>query len=210
MRLPRYSLLNLLIVITVICLAIPLWQSRRELSSLRREVTDRRAEMGELFVTDESKPHAIGVEWGNSGEWKWRLYLPQKIQYCLREFVGQAPVFDGMNSNQWLNELRSRSSVGGWHSGEHTFRIKFDVENGKWFFWTEGPQWKTHIPESFNNWLADENQWYPVSLISFDSQVIFDPGEPLLLLCIQKRSDSGEGDDGVSGDTIALWIDNCP
>lgn len=81
--LPRFSLLNCLIVMTIVAMAVALWRLNGELLPLRAEVKRLRDEMGHLVVEDESQLHAIQVSTVDSDTWRYRVWVPAGKQYWL-------------------------------------------------------------------------------------------------------------------------------
>jgi hypothetical protein len=139
------------------------------------------------------------------------LYIPPHSKLSVFSFVGQAPANKPGETSSWLRKLKTgehgsgKKTMGGGESGEFTFSVQFEQVDDQWSFWTEGPQWRNEIPREFNRWMSDRDRWYPASGVSSRRQMIVEPGEPIMLLCVQERNEMGT--DGKAGDTIVLWID---
>ncbi len=73
---PRFSLLTLLLLTTVVAMSVALWQLGSEVVPLREEVRQLRAEVGKLSVFDDEKIYAIQLKTEEKNVWWWRIYLP--------------------------------------------------------------------------------------------------------------------------------------
>ncbi len=124
-RLTQFSLLNLVLMTTVVALGVTVYLLYQEVAPLRAEVKRLRDEVGELHVEDKSKVHAIRVETDNELEWKWRIWVPVGAIYNLRGFGDEIPN-DGFPDTGGTIYLRE--------PGEHVVRwvIKRDPKNGRW------------------------------------------------------------------------------
>lgn len=69
----RFSLLNLMLAMTILAMAGTIWQ----LAPLYFEVKKLREETGQLVVWNRSKVHAIQVPTYQEHAWKWRLWVPR-------------------------------------------------------------------------------------------------------------------------------------
>ncbi len=76
-RRPRFSLLTLLLLLTIAAIVVTVWQLYAELGPLRGEVKRLRNEVGELSVDDKTKLHAIRVPTDAESTWKWRVWIPK-------------------------------------------------------------------------------------------------------------------------------------
>ncbi len=79
----QFSLLNLLLLTAVAALSLTVVTLWREVTPLRHEVRRLRAEVGELEVRDESRPHAIQLETDSDTNWKWLVWIPDGTNYVL-------------------------------------------------------------------------------------------------------------------------------
>jgi hypothetical protein len=199
---------------TIAGMAIVIVQLWREVGPLRNEVTARRAEMGELFITDPNKAHAIGVDWNRDGVWRWRLYLPERPHrgntWAVRTYFGNQAAFPSEDLEDWLaairaGERRQWSSIGGIRDGETTFEILLAKDGDGWFLQDESDGAKERVPKAFNAWLDEPDQWFPISKVLSSSQTVYENGEPIVLLCIQRANDSRTNSAGA--DTIVVWIE---
>lgn len=124
-RLTRFSLLNLVLMTTIVSLGVTVYMLYQEVAPLRAEVKRLRDEVGELHIEDKTKLHAIRVETENELEWKWRIWLPEGTSYKLRGFGDDIPLesFPEMGGTIYLRE-----------PGEHVVRwlIKHDPKNDRW------------------------------------------------------------------------------
>jgi hypothetical protein len=88
---PRYSLLNMLFVMTIVAMAIVIVQFWRELVPLRAEVRKLHDEVGKLSIDDVTKACAIRLLSLNESTWKYRIYVPPGQRYGLGFTVNNVP-----------------------------------------------------------------------------------------------------------------------
>jgi hypothetical protein len=123
---PRFSLLNTLLLMTIIGLTIVVVQLWREVGPLREEVRGLRNEVGRISVDDPTKLHAIRVDTADELTWKWRIWVPENRVYVIRCFGQEVPKdgFPSEGGSIWLRE-----------PGEHViqYRIERDRRDDKWY-----------------------------------------------------------------------------
>ncbi len=128
--------------------------------------------MGQLFVTDANKAHAIGVDWDQDGVWRWRLFLPerpgQSNNWAIRTYVGKQPAFAGDDLKKWISAPRTRGSKGGIADGELTLQIKLARDSEGWYL-QNGKGRKERIPKAYSDWLDDPNRRFPISKVGFST-----------------------------------------
>jgi hypothetical protein len=80
-----FSLRTLLLLVVIVCMAIPLALQTYNLQRAEAELRQLRNEVGYLSVDNRSKVHAIAVDMNEPDTWRWRLFLPQGTRYswCL-------------------------------------------------------------------------------------------------------------------------------
>lgn len=223
---PRFSLLTLALLMTIVALSVTVAMMYRELAPLRSEVARYRQELGLLTIDDaeRDKIHAVAVESERENEWRYRIYLPEGKKYRLRKAVGMLPPpykFDTRSDYLKKVAANSSGSTSSWDSGE--FLISFwvhpsDKDSGgdDWTFETrrvgEGGKgsFTTTIP-----WMAERRLWSGSSSNVSREQRSYDPDKPLELLEV-RRGVLKESDDGKSwsvttedGETegFKLWIE---
>lgn len=211
---PRISILTALLLMTILGMSIVIARLWREVGPQRAELLTRRNEMGQLFITDPQKAHAIGVDSKDSETWRWRVYLPKRPRrandWFIYTYVGQQPAWpDGVDEQAWLAEPRKiKGSMSGMPTGEFTLDIKLEKDDEGWYL-QHGDGWiKRRIPKSFNAWLDDPNGRFWVSKVLHDKQTVYKPGEPIILMCLQRGSEATHG--GYDGDSIIIWIEERP
>jgi hypothetical protein len=81
----KFSLRTLLLIVCIVCLAIPLVLQSLKLSRAETELRQLRDQLGYLSVDDHSKVHVIAVDMNEPDTWRWRMFLPQGARYtwCL-------------------------------------------------------------------------------------------------------------------------------
>ncbi len=87
---PRFSLLTLLLLLTILILGFSHLVTSCELSSTRRELLEFRYQYGVLVVDDATRPHVL--RYANlENPWKWHINLPVDQPYKLTCGVGSVP-----------------------------------------------------------------------------------------------------------------------
>lgn len=121
----QFSVLTLLLGMTVVALSITVAMLYRELGPLREEVSRLRNEVGQLDIEDPTKLHAIRVDTEDELEWKWRIWIPEGASYRLRGHGGPVPK-QGYPTDGGTIYLRQ--------AGEHVlrYRIRRDPRDGRW------------------------------------------------------------------------------
>ncbi len=86
--LPRISILNALLLMTIVAMAIVIVQLWREVVPLRAEVRSLRQQAGVLAIDDPSAVQAVGVPTDVEDIYKWRVYVPNRRDVLLKAFFG--------------------------------------------------------------------------------------------------------------------------
>ncbi|QDU87601.1 hypothetical protein Pla175_09660 [Pirellulimonas nuda] len=81
---PRFSLLNLLLLTTIVALGLTTGMLWREVGPLRQEVQQLRNETGKLIVEDPTRLAAVQCPQTDELSWKWRVWLPAGHNYLVR------------------------------------------------------------------------------------------------------------------------------
>src|SRR5688500_18999793 len=81
----KFSLRTLLLIVVIVCLAIPLVLQSFELRRVEAELKQLRNATGQLTVDDPTKVHVIAVEMDEPNTWRWKMFLPKGVRYtwCL-------------------------------------------------------------------------------------------------------------------------------
>lgn len=90
---PRFSLLGLLALITIVALAITVTLQWRELKPLRAENKRLNEERGTLVIADRSQVHAIKIPGRFAGEGRdsYRVFVPAGKRYWVFAVVNEIP-----------------------------------------------------------------------------------------------------------------------
>jgi len=183
---PRISILNALLLTTIVAMAITIVQLWREVGPLRKEVRGQRAELGYLTVDDPANAYAISVDSPGEKKWKWRLYLPAGRQHFLHCYTGNlpsSPYFDRAFNKKCFDAAKRAGTTnsGTIDSGEFTLEAILTRESGRWVFRIPSigsmsdPQWS-------GDWLTKARSWQLSSDVGAKGQIEFKPGEPILSL----------------------------
>jgi hypothetical protein len=87
----RFSLRTLLLVVVIICIAMPMAIQTIKLYRAQAELRQLRNEVGYLSVNDRSKVHVIAVDMNEPHTWRWRIFLPQGVRYSFCLGYGDIP-----------------------------------------------------------------------------------------------------------------------
>lgn len=128
---PRLSLLTALLLTTIAGMAIVIVQLCREVGPLRTEVRQLRAELGRLWIEDESKIHAIQVRQDEELTWRWRVWIPQGEDIWLHLQWGDVP----------KTGVPSQYTAGNLHPGEQWIVLKArrNPKDNTWMYRLETP-----------------------------------------------------------------------
>jgi len=78
----RFSVLNILLVMTLVASGITIWRLWREVVPLRSDIRSLRSQLGVLTIDDPQKVHIVQVP-SPGFLWNWRVYLPAGHDYWL-------------------------------------------------------------------------------------------------------------------------------
>ncbi|MFN3152588.1 hypothetical protein [Bremerella sp.] len=79
----RFSLLSMILLITIVALAISRWQLSEQLTQMKQRNEQLAQALGIPSITDPTKVTAIGVPTIVNNGWEWHLVIPQGKQYDL-------------------------------------------------------------------------------------------------------------------------------
>ena len=224
----RFSLLNLVLLMTIIGMGVLIWRLNAESTILRAEAVLYRQQLGHLSIpeSESEKIHAIRVDAEENHEWRYRIYLPEGHKYRFQLRVGKLPGKTGEFAQDPAKYYAaiSRHSSGTsttWDPGEYVlvFRVRpFHVDNDDRMHWSfesrrigevSKGMFKTTVP-----WMDDTRAWSSFSSMVSQKQKSFEVKEPLPLLTV-RRNTIMETPGGFSAqsppmnedaDGFALWI----
>lgn len=79
----RFSLLSMILLITVVALSISHWQMFEQLSQMKVRNEQLSQALGIPPITDSTKVTAIGVPVMTQESWEWHVFLPEGKEYDL-------------------------------------------------------------------------------------------------------------------------------
>jgi hypothetical protein len=218
---PRFSLLSLVLLSTIVALAIGLYRTGQEVVPLRASITRLRKEIGYFPVDDESQVHVRRSSVKIPTAWEWRISLPTPSVYSLRFFAGEAPDPTLVGRGAWFQFLRAQSRPLGEidDGGEFGYEALLTEYDGR--PWLRAgrlaEQGVTFDLPPRNAWLLAETSWRIQSDASYDEVRTFVPAEPVVLLHIERsihdRDDAGDGpkfaDDGRTrvNERFVIWLE---
>ena len=155
---PQFSLSTLVVLMTFATLLVGLVASLRNNrhladmnQTLAKENRRLRDEVGELSIEDKRQMHAIRIpleSYGEWGEWKWRIWIPEGQSYRLRCVGGEIPA-EGWPQDGGTIWLRD--------AGEQVIRYQMrrDATDDQWYghLYTRGAS----IGRNHHPWV----QWGP-------------------------------------------------
>jgi hypothetical protein len=103
---PRFSLLTILLLITIVGLMLVVWRQWREIGPLRAEVRRLRTEQGHLNIDDPTRIYSIQAETEEDDVWMWRIYIPPDRRFALWHFLGNLPTIPDMLDAGWFESLK--------------------------------------------------------------------------------------------------------
>jgi hypothetical protein len=187
---PRISLLNVLLITSIVALALLAIRQWQAVKPLRQEVQRLRTELGYLVIGDPGKVHAIQgqpIETVEPNRWRWRLFLPQGGQYSLNVFSGHLPPRVNRASLQEFEaakrEGRGKLTSRKLTSGELTLDVKLVNAGGRWILWTI-PGGSHRVEPAFE-WLGDRDDVMALFQVG-QKQKTKEPGERVMLMYIPK------------------------
>ncbi len=179
----RFSILNLLLLTTVVVLGITVAIQATKLGPLSKEVNRLKAERDELHVVDPTKINAVQLTTNREYEWKWKVWIPEGVEYG----------FSLCEANAKAEDVR-RESNAAYSCGEIeiTYRIEFDPLSKIWKGKLYCPCGQISGREQA--WVGKSTQTYYGGIFPGETQVL-EPEGPILLKNIQVvRVDDGEQD----------------
>lgn len=214
MRLPRFSLLTLLFITTIVAGAISHFLTSRELARVKRELSLVRKDLNYIDSDSPNDIYAVALPTYGPMQWRWRIQLPTAGAFRLRSFVGMVPetglpVKSEIHNDVFLDR-RGRPLPGG-ESILLSVAI-FADETGVWRIMTETPERNLARPiANAPSWLAANAtmQWM-LKVYGKNETVSCNASEPLLLL--KKRKALSVSGGGFTVDTnptdgILIWIE---
>jgi hypothetical protein len=170
---PRFSLLTVLLVMTIAGLSLVIWRQWREVGPLRAEVRRLRNEVGELSIDDRTKVYAIRIPTKEPLSWKWRVWLPDATGGVIHFHFGEV-ARDGFPDSHHSSGL-------GLHAGEHVIELKVfrDPVSGKWKASCAGTT--TTLSEAGTEWFTGKMRMSTSDGVGIET-VGMEPGKNTLVL----------------------------
>src|SRR3954462_9081750 len=108
---PRFSLLTVILLMTVVGLTIIVAMFWREIGPLRADNRRMRDELGYLNIDDPTKAYAVQLKTLGDDTWKWRIYLPPGGKYQLCCFKGHPlPTAMALQERNWAAAVKAHGS----------------------------------------------------------------------------------------------------
>ncbi|WP_425399821.1 hypothetical protein [Aeoliella sp.] len=196
-RRPRFSLLTLVLVTTIVALAVAVFLQYQELGPLREENRRLRYEVGELDVEDASQVHVVSVKKAGGYHWQWRIHLPKGHDWWIH-LSRHAP-------KQGLPEKASSLARLG-TGGEVTLIAEvLPAENGVRYLYLRSDGINSPFLEvEDTDWLNGRTM-IGTSITGEEKQIASDVDEPLALLRLEsdKRGKPSDYDEG-----LLIWLSN--
>lgn len=201
MKLHQFSILTLLLLVTLVALATRLWQTRAELNALMPELQQLRNEGGHLIVRDPSKFNVIQVPTETTYKWRWRVRIPDGCDCTLACIAGEIPKTGFVTQNWMFSSINVGSRT------EREFVV--DIYVGKTFRGLYG------ITASYGNqsyilleyddgpppWLAGNVQYF-ITVAGDQKTESFPPDTRVPILRLQSVTAVGQS----HGEGILVWL----
>jgi hypothetical protein len=197
-RRPRFSLLTSLLVMTIVGLAIGVWQLWREIAPLRADLRRLRDEVGALSIDDRTKPCAIRVRANDEFTWKWRLWIPEGRSYILKYASEQIPQ-NGFPKGHGTITLSEPGET--WIE----YRIAPDPRSGLWMDKLLTPG--VSVGSSSQDWVKWSKRTGTGAGVS-ESTKVFEPGDKIVLArerVSQRATNSSKIEDPSAG--FMIWLE---
>jgi hypothetical protein len=222
---PRFSLLTVLLLVTIAGMAIVIVQLWRELVPLREEVRRYRAELGFLTIDDPTQVQGIHVPEREDGwNWKWRVHFPPGVDYKVTCYTGIIP--PGIDAAQRRDFQGMNPGPGGFSNtfagnfkGEMIVEARLKQLDGKWIMQISfgGGGWSDlRLDERFAEYLSNPRGGgaFWMSNLKKNEQSAFAPDERIFLLKWRKSDVTEVPGGGISSRDpagpapgVALWIE---
>lgn len=174
---PRISILNALLLMTIVAMAIVIVQLWREIGPMRRQLQELRVEVGSLDVDDDSQIHAVSVKEAGSFRWNWRIWLPKGRDYWIH--ASHSVPEKGVNNPNFTTFI----GMGGKEGKQVSLHVQLVLnENGKRTIYVKCPAADCPMFE------VDDAKWVKGDMMISEyvagekSQVSSNVDEPIVLL----------------------------
>jgi hypothetical protein len=210
----KFSLRTMLLVIAILCLAIPLILQSSKLNRAQVELRQLRDQLGYLTIDDRSKVHIIAVDVDEPNTWRWRMFLPRGVRYTWCLGYGDIPAqgvpkskMDGI-SNESYSETDSEVVI--------TAKLR-QMDNRDWTLSVsssiQGSQAQmggasTIIPDKEMRWTREVPGREGHVLGSGGTETL-DPKGPIVLLqwrSVEKRPDGTYGPSAKPMPGYMIWL----
>lgn len=205
-RFMRFSLLNLVLMTTIVALCITVYLLYQEVEPLRAELRQLRNEAGYLTITDPTRPHAIELSTDSRFKWKWKVMVPEDETWFMKANVGKIPA-PSRNSELSGDGIGIRPNEGGeaivemsvYRNLTDSWMCDFSVR--------EGGTIRKRLTESQANALQECADRIDRSDVRAQT-VAGEHGEPLMLFRRRLPLPNEQGSIGSwdAGPGVALWI----
>ena len=200
-RRPRISLQTLLLLVTIVAMALVIWQLNSELIPMREEVQTLRDETGQLTISEAEKIHAIQMATDYPLAWKWRVYIPDGRKVDLSHHTHQIP-------KESLPKTNGHEIAG---PGEFVVTVKLDKQpDGRWrsSLSCNGVTTFQIFPEGASGWLTEGHSGSQFKQVHRTVSVE-KSGEPFVLMrkrVFYKRGQIPPANEPALTDGLLVWL----
>ena len=201
---PRFSLLALLLLVSVAAFATVVWRQHHELRALRGEIQSLRQQLGLLTIDDPEMVYGVEVKEPGGYRWRWRIYLPGGRDFWLHmahtvpaeglPSFSNSRAFLGMNRGELTLVAEVRPS----ENGDRYLYIRSDGNR-------ESGIKSPYLRVEDSDWLNGRAQTI-TAVAGDETQFSTGPDEPVVILRHRDVSQqTGEESEG-----IILWLSDQP
>ena len=210
----RFSMLNLLLLCTIVALGVTLWNNSKLIMPLRAELRDLRKELGYFRVDEPDKINALEADVVTGKAWRWRLHLPASAGYRLRCQAGVWEDIDLQDKSAWLKSIKGKGGRYSLPSGQFTLNVSLEQYDGNWYIRCayENELKTTFQIKDTDNWFGELLQHEHFSELNTTRIKQFEADEPVVLLHYRRKKNEDGNEFGAMQKTAGptpsfiIWI----
>ncbi|WDI41267.1 hypothetical protein [Bremerella sp. P1] len=213
-RWTSFSLLTILLLLTIVALAIShvrmSWQmdeNNKAMATMEAELTQLRKETGYLEITDEKLVHVVAAPTHEDLVWRWKVYVPEGVTLKSHMMVKQSKG-GTMTGTSRLQEGTSQIELAIYRGPEGQWKQKLTVINGASTSSSSGD-----LPENFMSWRNNSTTSTGGLMRSAGTKVFQTDEEITLLTMVARGREKADPKTGARGKEseesteITAWLE---